>query len=1671
MKAFTVVLCIGIASAQPVVLPGEKARTLGRYTEALAQARSALNGSSVDSSARPQFELAVAATEVDRANFTEGRKILERLAAQSLPAPLAREVRRWLAECLLWQGDFAAAAKSFEPLLVWARQHGREAGAADILRQAGRLAVWRLEWAQARRLLNQAIGSAKATGDAATESLSRVDLALLDRDQGQERQASAELQSIAADPSPSTAMGAIFALEEAAGLAIRRGEFASAHEFGQRGLELARQVGAQAAEAGLLLFLASIAHDSGSLGESLVLVNQALPLARLAGDLKVEASCVRWQGSIESYRGAIDAAQRDYRAALEIQVQAGHLTGAAETEADLAYLDRSEGGLARAVAAAQHLAEVHKSLGQDHDFAVAQAAIAWRLMEQGRHPEALVQAEQSVAYLASHGDGYGAARSLVAAAEARRAVHGSGRAIADLTRARQFFQQTGDENNLADVLYRRATVEHNADQFLAAEADYKEASQRYTQIGNVPGLANSFDALGNLCYGNNQYSQAAEYYRKAIAVREKHGSPDPVLLTNLADSLRLAGNYDAGRKEYQRSLSLSISIKNHDSQAISLIGLGNVAKDQQQWDEALARYREALEVRKSQGKPADVATVMRLIGYLYQMRLDYPAALQWFEQTAPFCSASGQRLCEALGLEGQGVAYQSFGLYPQAEGAYQKALDILSVLDFPAEHGSVANRLANCYESQERGPVAIQLFEDDLPWVKTHASPALYAQRLLDLAKALIGFRGDSAEARRRAIESLHIRERLGAPKLVAAALDTLGDIEYDAGNTAVALRYYRQELEFDKRAQDEAGQASTFREIGRALTKLEKYDDAIQQHQRSLEIGQRMKLENEQARSHERLAETYRIEGEYGHALREANAAMPLARTRETTIAVLIELAQDQQAANLFGPALRNYNKALELSGQAGDKVNLATVHNYRASLYRALNQFREAKTDLIKDLDLSPKNADLTGLAQTYNDLAEVYRDWERYPEALDNHKKALDIVRNQARSPSLAATYLESRAATYQESGEPGKALLDVEEGLRLAESPLSNAARSSLLERKGRILEDYPKLGDAAPEYQLALDLAVAKDDKARIYGDLGDVALARKSFSAAQSWYEKQRDLADDMPDFDLEADAEYGLGEVSEGMHLPEAALSHFLKSIDLRESLEADAEQEDFRVSVAANMVNAVQRAFDLLVEKGAYRLAFELSERVRARSLVDQVAGARLGYSVTAVAETPEIAAIRGKLNTVEQQLEATKDKTGLEELYQARSQLAAAYEAAFRATDAPGAGKPNVVVTRPLAALQARIPRDQNLLAYFFGKRNAVVFQIGHNSFEGIRLKDDPRTIREVVKTAVQWGHKFEEEKRSQLQKLYWMLIGQVRGSLDGKTLGIVPNGLLNRVPFAALWDGKHYLSERFALFEIPSANFVAISRPAHGNAGVVVALSQEHPSDKQEDPSDKYSRLQQADREAREVAGLFRGSVAVPDAGAHDLLELGKTAYILHVAAHAENPANPWESAILLRQRVQIIDLQELIAPRLEMVVLSACETQGNQVSATDEAVSLQRAFLAAGAHTVIASLWKVDDGTTRELMLAFYRYLRSGKSRAEALALAQTDVRSRHPQPIDWAAFVVNGDPETLLLPPASFPGPLFWMAGLIAACVVAALWMLHGRLFDRLGEPHFRRIPPAGRAK
>lgn len=139
----------------------------------------------------------------------------------------------------------------------------------------------------------------------------------------------------------------------------------------------------------------------------------------------------------------------------------------------------------------------------------------------------------------------------------------------------------------------------------------------------------------------------------------------------------------------------------------------------------------------------------------------------------------------------------------------------------------------------------------------------------------------------------------------------------------------------------------------------------------------------------------------------------------------------------------------------------------------------------------------------------------------------------------------------------------------------------------------------------------------------------------------------------------------------------------------------------------------------------------------------------------------------------------------------------------------------------------------------------------------------------------------------------------------------------------------------------------------------------------------------------------------------------------------MATHGSlEPFSPIFSSLLLtsdqRQdgRLEVHEISRLDLNATELAVLSACHSRTGELGDGEYIVALHRAFLDAGAKSVIASLWAVDDAAAARLMIDLHRHLGSGLTKAESLQRAQQALRaagSELDDPYYWAPFVLAGD--------------------------------------------------------
>lgn len=180
---------------------------------------------------------------------------------------------------------------------------------------------------------------------------------------------------------------------------------------------------------------------------------------------------------------------------------------------------------------------------------------------------------------------------------------------------------------------------------------------------------------------------------------------------------------------------------------------------------------------------------------------------------------------------------------------------------------------------------------------------------------------------------------------------------------------------------------------------------------------------------------------------------------------------------------------------------------------------------------------------------------------------------------------------------------------------------------------------------------------------------------------------------------------------------------------------------------------------------------------------------------------------------------------------------------------------------------------------------------------------------------------------------------------------------------------------------------------------------------------------------AQREVQSLARLdLEGDFLFGAAATEDQFKLRAPEYkILHLAMHGKadlkeanrsslqfsSSPDTCEDAALHAYEIQSLPLQA------DLVVLSACESGAGKFTSGEGSLSLGRDFMAAGAQSVVMTLWQVEDKTGQRLMEGFYSQLLDGQSVADALHAAKISflehADSRQAHPFYWASYIANGD--------------------------------------------------------
>lgn len=262
-----------------------------------------------------------------------------------------------------------------------------------------------------------------------------------------------------------------------------------------------------------------------------------------------------------------------------------------------------------------------------------------------------------------------------------------------------------------------------------------------------------------------------------------------------------------------------------------------------------------------------------------------------------------------------------------------------------------------------------------------------------------------------------------------------------------------------------------------------------------------------------------------------------------------------------------------------------------------------------------------------------------------------------------------------------------------------------------------------------------------------------------------------------------------------------------------------------------------------------------------------------------------------------------------------------------------------------------------------------------------------------------------------------KLYEMLFPdkEIRDLIMKKELMIIGDGLLQNIPFESLIrtaDVNDYLVLNNNIHYLYSYSFLEQNKKVNRKStNSFIGYSPNRFTDS------LLINLSHTREEVTDINSEFGGVIKLNDSATKkDFLQNSSSAKIIHLATHADGGENPWVA--FADDKLQLHELYTF-KNNADLVTLSACNTSLGDMAKGEGVISLARGFFHSGSKSVVSSLWKVNDKSTSGIMRSFYKGLKGGETKSEALNNAKRAYLNTHSlsaqSPYYWSSFVLLGD--------------------------------------------------------
>ena len=835
-----------------------------------------------------------------------------------------------------------------------------------------------------------------------------------------------------------------------------------------------------------------------------------------------------------------------------------------------------------------------------------------------------------------------------------------------------------------------------------------------------------------------------------------------------------------------------------------------------------------------------------------------------------------------------------------------------------------------------------------------------YYNRCLSVAKGL------ADKAVRRSLEGVAFSN-------LGHAFDCLGDYKQ-------AEIYHRLHLSIAKERRDKSGEGHACTGLGNVFQSLGNFKKAQEYYSLALSISKDVRNKNAEAHAYSGLANVSLSLGDTKNAVKYCNLHLTCAKelgNKNEEKGAYCTLGHIYSSLGDFKKSIEYYKHHLAIAKDVGDLESEGSAYGGLGSVFDKLGDFDQAIYYHDLHLDIAKAIRDREGEAIANGNLGNAYLSLANFEKALYYFKRRLSIAKNVGDKAGEGRAY-GHLGSTYRHLGDYKKAM-------------------------------DY---------YSLRLSIAQQLADKAgegAACGYLGSISLLLGDYTIAIDWNKKRLRIAEHLGDKDMEGKAYSDLAQCFEMLNVLPKALDNYQTSVKVFNQMRSLLQSQDkWKIGFRNECNYAYTGVCRVLLKQEKIGEALVAAEEGRAQSLADLMTS-QYGFQERQTEEKYLDEEEFGMLNNISSStifLAVSENKINIWLLLKE---------------------KPVIHRQKTLChhfAENAAAETLQSLIQFAY-ENNDVRANVNCENRSLDVLRENCYTVKQLFKKCSQ--HILQEDDLP-LAALYSYVIAPILDLIEGDELIIVPDGPLWLAPFAALLNPfSKYLCESFKVRLIPSLTslkIIARCPEFHSSSGALI-VGDPDVSEVTNSHGDQLEQLPFARQEAQMIGQILNAAPLTGKLATKcEVLKQISSVAVVHIAAHgrmetgeiALSPSPECPKSQTPAEEDYMLTMADVMSVKLraKLVVLSCCHSGRGEIKA-EGVVGLARAFIGAGARSVLVSLWAIDDEATLEFMKSFYQNLVTGRRASESLNHAMTCLRESETfsDVKYWAPFTLIGDDVTL----------------------------------------------------